>query len=145
MMTREGEGRVARARRRGANLVFLLAGVSGGAGGVSGLLNANEDALDVQVHDFRPSALGGLVERRAPRGAGVGEQDVDMVGMLGDFCDEALDFGGFGDVCGDGDGFAGEGKGVEGGAGFFAGGRFARGDEDFGAAGLNQAGGGVES
>jgi hypothetical protein len=51
------------------------------------LLSAEENALDVQVHDFVERALGSLVKRRAPRGTRVGEQDVDMIGVLADLGD----------------------------------------------------------
>lgn len=61
-----------------------------------------------------------LVEGCPPRSAGVGEKDVDMLGVFADFSDEAVDLGRFGNVGRDGDGFAVEGKGVEGGAGFLA-------------------------
>jgi len=98
--------------------------------GISLLLSTEEDTLHVQVHDFVESVLRGRVEGCAPRGSGIGEQDVDVVGVLGHFGDQAFDFGRFGDVCWDGDGFAGERKRIESGAGFFAGGGFAGCDED---------------
>lgn len=107
------------------------------------LLRTNKHTLNVQIHDFLERTLGVLVELFAPGRAGVGEQDVDVVGVLGDFGDEALDFACFGDVRGDRDGFAFRvGQGVERCDGFFAGFGFARGDEDFAAAGLGEAVGG---
>lgn len=45
------------------------------------------------------------VELLAPGGAGVGEQDVDVVGGLGDLGHQPLDLGELGAVGGDGDGF----------------------------------------
>lgn len=82
-------------------------------------------------------------ERRAPRRAGVGAEDVDAGGVLGNLGDEVADAGEGGEVGGDGDGDGawGEvGEGVEDGAGGEAGGGFAGGDEDFGGAGLEEAG-----
>jgi hypothetical protein len=55
--------------------------------GIVVLLCAEEDALDVQVHHFVERALGSLVEGCAPRGARVGEQDVDMIGVFADLGD----------------------------------------------------------
>lgn len=81
-------------------------------------------------------------QRRAPRRAGVGAEDVDARRVLGDLGDEVADAGEGGEVGGDGDGegAGGEvGEGVEGGAGGEAGGGFAGGDEDFGGAGLEEA------
>ena len=40
-------------------------------------LRQEERRLDVQVHDLVPALLGELVERRAPGGAGVVDQDVE--------------------------------------------------------------------
>lgn len=83
------------------------------------------------------------VEGLAPGGAGVGEQDVDVVGVLLDLGDEPVDLGHLGAVGGDGDGDcsgAAVGQLVEGCAGLVAGFGFAGGDEDFGTAGLEEAG-----
>lgn len=107
------------------------------------LLYAQEDALDVQVHDLLERGVGVRVEGLAPGGARVREQDVDVRGVLGDLGDEGLDAGEGAAVGGDGDG-AGAGlevgEGVELGDGGVAGFGFARGDEYFGAAGLEETG-----
>jgi len=108
--------------------------------GAAVLLDAKENALDVQVHHFVERALGSLVKRRAPRGTRVGEQDVDMFGMLADLSDKAFDFRRFGDVGWYGDGFARKWKRVKGGASFLACCGFARCDEDLRAAGLDETG-----
>jgi hypothetical protein len=55
--------------------------------GVVVLLCAEKDALDVQVHHLVERALGSLVEGRSPRRARIGEQDVDMVGVLANLGD----------------------------------------------------------
>lgn len=83
-------------------------------------------------------------ELLAPSGAGVREQDVDVIGALAHLGHQLLDLGELGAVGGDGDGFcAGPfvGQGVEGGAGFLARRRFAAGYVDFRTAGLEEAGG----
>lgn len=108
--------------------------------GENSLLRTNKHTLHIQIHDFLERTLGVLIKLLSPSRAGIGEEDVDVVGVLGDFGDEALDLACFGDVRGDGDGFAfGVGQGVEGRDGFFARFGFARGDEDFAAAGLGEA------
>lgn len=84
------------------------------------------------------------VDVLAPCGAGVGEEDVDVVGVLLHLLDEVGDAG-LGGAVGrhrDGLGAGGEvGEGVESGDGGFAGGGLARGDEDEGGAGLEDANG----
>lgn len=97
-----------------------------GAGPEEGLelLDGVEDALDVEVHDLLEGGVGVAFEGFAPGGAGVGEEDVDVRGGLGDLAGEPADFAGLGEVGGDGDGggvggFGGEG--VEGGGGGGAG------------------------
>ena len=124
---REGSEIVPFLRRRGANLparqsnapervAFVGIGI-----GSNSLLRTNKHTLHIQIHDFLERTLGVLIELLSPGRAGVGEQDVDVVGVLGDFGDEALDFACFGNVRGDGDGFAfGVGQGVERRDGFFA-------------------------
>ena len=105
-------------------------------------LDRVEDGFYVQVHDLAKGGVRVGFEGRTPGGAGVGEEDVDVVGVFRDEGGESLDFGYFGEVSGDGDGFcAGAlvGEGVEGCDGFVAGFGFARGDVDLGAAGLHQA------
>lgn len=82
-----------------------------------------------------------LVEWCSPGCAGVGEEDVDVVGGLGDLLYEGTDTGDLGGVGWDGDGFCAwleTWEGVEGGAGFFAGGGFAGCDVDFGSSGLEE-------
>lgn len=103
------------------------------------LLNTKEDTLHVQVHDLVEGVLRGRVERCAPRSTGVREQDVDVVGVLGHFSNQAFDLRWFGDIGWHGNGFAWERKRIEGGACFFAGGGFAGCDEDFRGAGLDEA------
>lgn len=83
------------------------------------------------------------VELLAPGGARVREEDVDVVGGLGDFGHEPLDFGHFGAVGGDRDGFRSGcevRERIEGRAGGFASGGFAGGDVDAVGAGLEEAG-----
>ncbi|KAI9155232.1 Carnosine N-methyltransferase [Paramyrothecium foliicola] len=102
-----------------------------------------EDGLYVEVHDLGKGRVRVRVERLAPRGAGVGEEDVDAVRVLLDLGEEVLDalerrrVGRHGD--GDGAGGAVR-QGVEGLAGLVAGGGLARRDEDLGGAGLEEAG-----
>ena len=83
------------------------------------------------------------VELLTPSRAGVREEDIDMIGCLRHFSDEALNFGDFCGIGGDGYG-AGIGvlvwQSVEGGAGGVAGGGFAGGDVDFGAPDLKETG-----
>lgn len=84
------------------------------------------------------------VERLPPRGARIGEQDVDAVRVLADLLEQLLDAVDGGRVGGGGDGLGagGEvGQGVEGFAGGFAGGGLAGGDEDLGGTGLEEAAG----
>lgn len=69
----------------------------------SKLADEIEHAADVQVHHLGKGTVGVGVELLAPRGAGVGEEDVDMAGLLGHFCDEVLDPFERGAVGGDGD------------------------------------------
>lgn len=52
------------------------------------LLHAEEDGLDVEIHDLVPGFLVMLLKRRAPRCSGVREEDVDVVRGLGDFTHE---------------------------------------------------------
>lgn len=101
------------------------------------LLDTQEDALDIQVHDFRECALRVLVEGRSPRSASIREQDIYMVGVLANFSDQALDLGGFGDIGWDRNGLAFEWECIEGSASFLARGGFARCDEDLRATGLD--------
>lgn len=82
------------------------------------------------------------VEGLAPGGAGVGEQNVDVVCVLLDACEQRLNARDVGAVGGDGDGTGAGcevGECVEGFGGCVAGGGFARGDEDFGAACFEEA------
>jgi hypothetical protein len=78
----------------------------------------------------------------APGGTGVGEEDVDVVGGLGDLADEVLDAGELGTIGWDA---VGSGswletwEGVQGRDGLFAGLGLAGCDVDFGAAGLEEA------
>lgn len=105
------------------------------------LADGVEHAPHVQVHDLGEGRVRVLVEGGAPGGARVGEQDVDVVGVLADFGHEVLHAGDGGGVGGDGDGArAGgqAGQGVEGLDGRVAGRGFAGGDEDFGGARLEE-------
>lgn len=101
-----------------------------------------EDGFDVEVHDFCKGLIGVRVKGLAPGRAGVGKQDVDVVGVLAHFGEQAVDavhgrrVGGHGDCRGVG-GLAGQR--VEDFACFLAGGGLAGGDEDLGAAGLHEA------
>ena len=79
----------------------------------------------------------------APGGAGIGEEDVDVVGAFGDFGDEALDFGDLGGVRRHG--YSKRvgllvGECIEGFDCFVASGGFAGGDIDTVSAGLEQTG-----
>lgn len=88
------------------------------------LLGGVEDALDVEVHDLAKGIVRVCVKGGAPCGTGVGEEDVDVVGGLGDLGDQTLDLRDLGGVGGDGDGDGARsfvGEGVEGRDGFFAG------------------------
>lgn len=106
------------------------------------LLHTIKHTLHIQIHHLTPHLLRVRVELLAPGGAGVGEQDVDMVGSLAHFVDEPVQLVHARDIGGDGDGArrgALVGEGVEGVDGLVAGGGFAGGDVDFGAAGLEEA------
>lgn len=108
----------------------------------SELSDGVEHTLDVQIHHLGESGVRVLVERLAPCCAGVGEEDVDVVGVLLDLLKEALDALDGGGIGGDGDGFRAGlevGEGVELRNGFFAGFGFAGSDEDFRGAGLEEA------
>lgn len=88
------------------------------------------------------------VELLAPSGAGVREQDVDVLGAPAHLGHQLLDLGELGAVSRDRDGFgAGPfvGQGVEGGAGFVARRRLAAGYVDFRTAGLEEARGVCQS
>lgn len=106
------------------------------------LLHAVEDRLDVQVHHLREGRLRVRVERRPPRRARVGEQDVDVRRLRRHRRHERLD-----PRHGAGVGRGGDGASprlqprerVELRGGGVAGRGFARGDEDEGAAGLEEA------
>ncbi len=106
------------------------------------LLHTVKHTLHVQIHHLTPHLLRVRVELLAPGGAGIGEQDVDMVGSLAHLVDEPVQLVHARDIGGDGDGprrGALVGEGVEGVDGLVAGAGLARGDVDFGAAGLEEA------
>lgn len=50
-----------------------------------------EDAFDIQIHDLSEHSIGVRIKLLSPRRTGIGKQDIDMVGRLGDFLDEELD------------------------------------------------------
>jgi len=76
------------------------------------LLYTMEHALDVQIHDLAERVFRRPIERRSPRCSRVREQDINMLGMLRDLLNQALDLGEFGDVGWDRYGFAGARQGV---------------------------------
>jgi len=131
--TRDGSSREAFLRSIGANLCGLLAGTILALSGqdLLVLLDAEEDTLHVQVHDFIERALWGLVEWCTPRGTSIREQDVDMVGVLGHFSDQAFDFRWFGNVGWYRNSLARERECIKRSACFLAGSSLARCDEDF--------------
>jgi hypothetical protein len=101
------------------------------------LLNSEENALDVQIHDFIPPILLiDLVEFRSPSCTRIGKQNIDMIGVLFYFFDQALNLRDLGTICWDGVRF---GAGlfvlecIQRGNSLVAGAGFARRDEDFGA------------
>lgn len=101
-----------------------------------------EHAAHVEVHDLGEGAVRVRVEGLAPRGARIGEEDVDVVRLARDEGQQVLDALERGRVGGDRDGAGARaevGQRVEGGAGRVAGRGFAGGDEDFGGAGLEEA------
>ena len=107
------------------------------------LLHRVEDALDVQVHHLAERRVRVGLEGLPPRRARVREQDVHVVGRLGDLRRQPLDLGHLGRVGGDGDGHGTRPlvrQGVEGVDRFLAGFGLARGYVDFGAAGLEETG-----
>ncbi len=63
-----------------------------------------EDSSDVQVHHLGERTVGVGVDILAPGRAGVGQEDVDMVGVLLDIGEQLLHAGQVGAVGGDGDG-----------------------------------------
>ena len=66
-------------------------------------LRQEERRLYVQVHDLVPAGFGKLLERYAPCGPGVVDQDVELVLMLGELRGERLAPGDGRDVLGQGD------------------------------------------
>jgi len=62
-----------------------------------------EDRLHVEVHDLCKRGIRVGVEAFAPRSAGVGEQYIDVIGVLSDFGHEPVNFGYFAAVGRDGD------------------------------------------
>lgn len=104
-----------------------------------------KDVFDVEVYDFGKGWVGVSVDVFVLCGVGVGEEDVDVVGVFFYLFDEVGDVG-LGGVVGwyrDGFGVGGEvGEGVEGGDGGFVGGGFVWGDEDEGGVGLEDVNGG---
>lgn len=101
-----------------------------------------EDSLHVKVHNLGEMLILVLVEWCSPGCAGVGEEDVDVVGGLGDLLHEGTDAGDLRGVGWDGDGFCAwleTWEGVEGCASLFARGGFARGDVDFRSPGLQES------
>lgn len=104
--------------------------------------NGVEDGFDVEVHDLGKGLVWVGVETFTPGGARVGEEDVDLVGVLADGGEERVDTLHVGGVGGDGDGDGAGGavgEFVEGFAGFFAGGGLAGGDEDHRGASLHES------
>jgi hypothetical protein len=108
------------------------------------LLCTEPHALHVQLHDLGEGLGRVLIEALAPGGAGIGEQNIDMVGVLADLGDESLDLTVLGEICGNGVCLAAGGEGVQGVNGFLAGFGLAGGDEDFGASSLEETVGGSE-
>lgn len=70
------------------------------------LLNAHKDRLDVEVHDLLEGALRVLVKRGSPSCAGICEQDVDMICVLANLCDQSFRLALFRKVRWDGNRFA---------------------------------------
>lgn len=101
-----------------------------------------EDSLHIEVHNLGEMLILVLVKWCSPGCAGVGEQDVDVVGGLGDLLHQGTDAGDLGGVGWDGDGLCAwleTWEGVQCGAGLFAGRGFAGGDIDFGGSGLEES------
>lgn len=106
-------------------------------------LDGVEDGAHVQVHDLGKGVIRVLVKGGAPGRAGVGEQDVDVISVLLDLRQKALDTLERRRVGGDRDGLGARlhvGKSVELLDGFVACLGLARRDEDLGSAGLEEAG-----
>jgi len=104
-------------------------------------LDRVEHGLHVEVHDLGEGGVRMRVERRAPGGAGVGQQDVDVRRVRLHLRHQPVDFAGLAAVGrhGDGDGARRAVRQlVQRRARLLAGFRFARCDEDFGAAGLQE-------
>ena len=107
-------------------------------------LDGVEDGLDVEVHDLAERRVGVGIKGLAPGGAGVREEDVDRIGVLGYLGDKVIDAIDGSRVGGDGVGLGARlevGKGIESLDGLVAGGSFAGGDEDFGCTGLENTAG----
>lgn len=105
------------------------------------LLNRVKHTLHIQIHHLGEHLLRVCIELLAPGCAGIGEQDIHMVGCLGHLGGETAQFLDLGAVGRDGDRLcAGSfvGEGVESCDGFVAGLLLARGDVDFGAACLEE-------
>lgn len=104
------------------------------------LLNGEEDALDVEIHDLVPSVLlFDLVKIRPPRGTSIRKQDIHMICMLLYLFDQAFNLGNLGtvgwDSVGPGTGLL-VGQRIQGSNSFVACAGFAARDEDLGASGL---------
>lgn len=94
MMTREGSAKVAFFCNSGANLTGISASSSALRTEVEGsvsLLRANENTLDVEVHDFGKCFFWMCVEGRTPSRSRIRKQYVDMVGVPRDIEDKFLD------------------------------------------------------
>ena len=102
-------------------------------------MNTEEDTLHVQIHDLVEGVLRGRVKRCAPRSTGVREQDVNMVGVLGHFGNQAFNLRRLGDIGWHRNGFAWERKRIEGGACFLASSSLARCNEDLRGASLDES------
>ena len=111
---------------------MTLAGFSRGRGGAQGggqRLGQEERRLEVEVHHLVPAALRKFVEVRAPRRAGIVDEDIELRLALLDLGRQHLDAGHGGDVDRQRDAFAaiGRRKLLRGG---LAGAGLARGDVD---------------
>jgi len=103
------------------------------------LLNRYKDTLYVEIHDLGECILGMFVERCSPCCTRVGEEDVDMVGMLADSSNQLLAVTRFGEICWNRNGFSRETwKLIQGLACLLTRLGFAGGDEDQRAAGLSK-------
>lgn len=104
-------------------------------------LDGVKDSSDVEVHDLGKGIVRVSIELLAPCSSCIGEQDIDVIGVLADLLKERLDAFNSSGIGGDGDSLGTRlevGKSVQRLDGLLTGLCLARGDEDLGGPGLKE-------